>query len=178
MTARDRSPSLAWIAFKVLAQMIVFWSLFLAVLPLAIRHIEASLGIAPFHNSSSTWTIAAWVVFALGGSLGLTSAGIMAFHGRGTPLPLDPAPKLVIRGPYAHVRNPMAIGGLAQGLAVALLLGSFGVAAYVVTGTLLWQFIVRRWEEADLERRFGEPYRQYRAAVPCWIPNLAPFRAA
>ena len=37
---------------------------------------------------------------------------ILAFAslGRGTPMPLDPPRRLVIKGPYRFVRNPMYIG--------------------------------------------------------------------
>ncbi len=71
----------------------------------------------------------------------------MAWFGAGTPLPLDPAVRLVLVGPYRHVRNPMAIAGLAQGAGVGLMLGSPGVLAYVAAGLLFWNFVVRRWEE-------------------------------
>lgn len=133
-------------------------------------------GVARFHTGDQVVELCGWAVFAMGGVLGLVSASIMALHGRGTPLPLDPASRLVVRGPYAHVRNPMAIGGLAQGVGIGLVFGSWGVLVYVATGALLWQMFVRRWEEADLLKRFGEPYARYRVEVPCWRPKRTPYR--
>ena len=90
--------------------------------------------------------------------------------GRGTPLPLDCPPKLVVRGAYRLVRNPMAVSGLSQGMAVAIGFGSISIACYVVVGMVFWNYFVRPIEEADLEKRFGESYRLYRSKVKCWIP--------
>ncbi len=99
----------------------------------------------------------------------------MVRYGDGTPLPADCTRRLSIAGPYRYVRNPMAMGSLAQGFAVGLFLGSPLVLLYALAGTLGWNFVVRPWEEHDLEQRFGEPYRRYRDAVRCWIPRLHPF---
>lgn len=98
----------------------------------------------------------------------------MAVAGEGTPLPADSPRKLIIVGQYRYVRNPMAMSSLMQGLCVALWLNSPLVAGYVVAGALLWNFLARPWEEADLKRRFGEPFRLYRREVRCWWPRLLP----
>ena len=116
------------------------------------------------------------MLFVLGGALGLTSGAVMAVRGRGTPLPADCPRELVVAGPYRFVRNPMAVAGLAQGVAVGIFLGSPVVVAYALAGGPAWHLLVRPWEEADLERRFGEPYRRYRAAVRCWLPRFPGYR--
>jgi len=118
------------------------------------------------------------ILFALGGSLGLASGLVMAVRGRGTPLPADCARELVVAGPYRYIRNPMAVAGLTQGVAVGVFLGSPAVIAFALLGGPVWHLFVRPWEEADLERRFGEPYRRYRAAVRCWLPRLPGYRHA
>jgi protein-S-isoprenylcysteine O-methyltransferase Ste14 len=61
----------------------------------------------------------------------------------------------VLAGPYRHVRNPMAVAGIAQGVAVALWLGSWAVLLYAVSGALLWHMAIRSAEERDLAERFG-----------------------
>jgi protein-S-isoprenylcysteine O-methyltransferase Ste14 len=100
----------------------------------------------------------------------------MSRVGRGTPLPLDAATRLVVSGIYEHVRNPMAISGIGQGLAVALFLGSPLVAVYALMGATLWQFVFRPLEEADLRKNFGADYENYCRAVRYWIPNRQPFK--
>jgi protein-S-isoprenylcysteine O-methyltransferase Ste14 len=32
-----------------------------------------------------------------------------------------------------------------------------------------------RWEEPDLEQRFGKEYREYKENVPRWIPRRTPW---
>ncbi len=60
---------------------------------------------------------------------------------------------------------------------MGLYLGSSAVLLYVIAGGVVWNFLVRPWEEADLERRFGDEYRAYRAQVRCWIPRRIPYPA-
>ena len=98
----------------------------------------------------------------------------MAVAGRGTPLPVAMPSRLVIAGPYRFVRNPMAMAGIVQGIAIGILLSSWVVIAYAVIGSVIWNLAVRPHEEADLDQRFGADFRRYRDAVRCWIPRLRP----
>ena len=166
-----RPGSRAWNSLKTIGQIVVMWTMLLGLLPLGIDHCERWLGM-PRLPPLPTVGAALFVAASL---LGLVTANVLVRDGEGTPLPLDTARKLVVAGPYRHVRNPMAMFGFAQGIGVGLWLGSPGVLAYTAAGIAIWQFVARPWEEIDLEQRFGEPYRRYRAAVPCWIPRLAPY---
>lgn len=158
---------------KTLAQTVVFWTIFLVVLPWIVSRLENRLGIPGFEPNRP----AAVIIFVVFGSLGLSSGYTMARIGEGTPLPTDSPRKLVIAGPYRWVRNPMAVAGLVQGAATGLWFGSFLVFAYIVAGGLLWNIAIRPSEEADLEARFGEAFRDYCDEVSCWIPRLRPFSA-
>lgn len=107
-------------------------------------------------------------------ALGVWSALTMATRGRGTPLPIAMPNGLVVDGPYRLVRNPMAVAGIVQGVAVGTILSSWLVVVYAVVGSVFWNYAVRPREEADLEARFGHDYRRYRERVRCWIPQFAP----
>lgn len=155
---------------RTAAQVIVFWGFFLVIVPHAILLLERSLGI-PAAPDSIARRGPAVALFLLGGTVGLAAAWHMAVIGRGTPMPTDPASHLVVTGPYALIRNPMAASGLLQGLAVALWHGSWTLVAYVALGAVLWQLGPRPIEERELEKKFGDDFRLYRAAVRCWWPR-------
>lgn len=155
---------------KTILQVIIFWTTFLAVLPLGIVSIEDQIGVERYDFIGQS--AIAIGLFALASALGLVSAYHMSVHGRGTPLPLDAPRRLVIRGPYRVVRNPMAIAGLAQGAAVGIGLGSWLVPIYVLCGGVLWNWFARPHEEAHLLREFGAPYARYQDRLRCWIPSF------
>ncbi|QYK46985.1 MAG: isoprenylcysteine carboxylmethyltransferase family protein [Phycisphaeraceae bacterium] len=152
-------------------QVLVFWTFFLAVVPAAIGLVERELGVPVWEGIKPWRRLAAGAMFAGASAIGLWSATAMAIRGRGTPLPTDPAVELVTTGPYAWVRNPMAVAGLLQGLSVAIYLGSGLTLAYVLLGCAIWQVAVRPQEERELLARFGERYEAYRRRVRCWLPR-------
>jgi protein-S-isoprenylcysteine O-methyltransferase Ste14 len=158
---------------RTLAQTTVFWTVFIVLAPWGIHAGERALGITGF--SFSGQRVVAGMVFAAMTTLNLGSGVIMAVAGRGTPFPRDTARELVVRGPYRYLRNPMGLGGLGVGIAVALWFGSWTIVAYVVAGGILWHAIARPMEERDLEERFGDAYRRYRANVRTWIPRITPY---
>jgi protein-S-isoprenylcysteine O-methyltransferase Ste14 len=166
--ARTAPP--AWNVAKTLGHTAVFWTVFLFLLPAAITAGETALGLSAFQLDGQR--VLGGIMFASCGALGLTSGAIMAIAGKGTPLPLDSARRLVMCGPYRYVRNPMAVAGIGQGVAVGIWLGSWPVIAYAVAGGAIWHWIIRPLEERDLVQRFGEPYERYRAAVRCWLPRM------
>ena len=152
------------------AQILAFWGLFLGVIPLVLTFVEQRWGLSlPFPSIAG---VAGVVVLVLASALGLWSAAAMSTRGGGTPLPAAMPNRLVVAGPYRFVRNPMALSGIVQGVAVGLILSSWLVIVYAIAGSLLWNYVVRPLEESDLEARFGDEYRRYRSAVRCWCPRL------
>jgi protein-S-isoprenylcysteine O-methyltransferase Ste14 len=166
-----RPASVAWNVTKTAIQATVFWSLLLVAVPLVLRAVGVWLGLESPGWPPAAAIVGGAVIFVAASTLNLAAARAIAVHGDGTPLPIDATRRLVVRGPYRYVRNPMAIAGIGQGVAVGVMLGSWIVVAYAVAGALFWQVLVRPWEEADLRERFGPEFDAYRAAVPCWVPR-------
>jgi protein-S-isoprenylcysteine O-methyltransferase Ste14 len=150
------------------AQVVVFWGLFLWIVPRGIVEFTTGMGGTPFHDGGPS--LAAMILFSVASGLGLWSAWCIAIQGGGTPLPTATAPELVVVGPYRFIRNPMAVAGIAQGVAVGWYLGSAIVIVYAICGAFVWQYVAQPVEERDLIKRFGEPYFMYRHQVPLWIP--------
>lgn len=175
MFRQAKAASVNTYLFKTLAQIVIVWGLILFVFPYLITVLEDKIGISRFQFPLQRPL--AVLLFVTISSLGVWAAIVMSRVGKGTPLPLDHASELVVVGPYRYVRNPMALSGIGQGLAVALFLGSPLVAAYALMGSAIWQYVFRPPEEDDMAERFGEPYEEYRRAVRCWVPRASEFRA-
>jgi protein-S-isoprenylcysteine O-methyltransferase Ste14 len=95
--------------------------------------------------------------------------------GEGTLAPWDPPRRLVLRGPYRHVRNPMIVGVLTVLFGEAALLGSGAVAIWALVFFAVNAVNFPLVEEPQLERRFGDDYATYKRHVPRWIPRLRPW---
>jgi protein-S-isoprenylcysteine O-methyltransferase Ste14 len=94
------------------------------------------------------------------------------WFGRGTPAPFDPPRRLVIRGPYRFVRNPMYIGaGLALSGA-ALFYESLTLLIYGAVFLLAAHLFVMLYEEPTLRRTFGPDYEAYCHHVRRWWPGV------
>ena len=110
-------------------------------------------------------------LIAAGLALWLWTVRLFARVGRGTLAPWDPTRRLVVEGPYRHVRNPMISAVATVLLGEALLLGSTELlmwfALFLAINTAYFALV----EEPGLERRFGDEYRKYRRTVPRWLPR-------
>lgn len=95
--------------------------------------------------------------------------------GKGTPAPWAPPERLVVLGPYRHVRNPMNSGMVLILGAEALLFGSWHLAGWMGVFFLVCAIYFPFHEEPGLERRFGDAYRLYKENVPRWIPRIRPW---
>jgi len=129
--------------------------------------------------------LASWPLVVLGGlvvALGLAlivqTVALFATVGDGTLAPWDPTSRLVVRGPYRRVRNPMISGVLCVLLGEALLFGSPAVLAWFAVVFAINAVYFPLVEEPGLQDRFGADYEAYRAAVPRWLPRLRPWQPA
>lgn len=109
-------------------------------------------------------------VCALGGLIAFWCIFAFVFVGKGTPAPFDPPRRLVVRGPYRYVRNPMYLGAGLALLGAALFYRSLPLLGYVALLFVAVQSLIVWYEEPTLERAFGDEYRAYRARVRRWLP--------
>jgi len=92
---------------------------------------------------------------------------------KGTPVPLNPPPRVVATGPYAHVRNPMVSGLLVVVVGAGVLLRSVSIVFIVTPLLVLVGFIeLKMLEEPELEKRLGQEYIEYRKRVPMFFPRI------
>ena len=98
---------------------------------------------------------------------------LFALVGQGTPAPWNPPKRLVVSGPYRHVRNPMITSVLAMLGGEALLAGSAAIAIWLGVFFLINVVYFKLVEEKKLEQRFGGEYTEYRRNVPRWLPRLS-----
>jgi len=111
------------------------------------------------------------IVAVFGVSLALWCVLVFAVVGRGTPLPFDPPRRLVVRGPYRFVRNPMAVGVGSALTGAALFYESWNLAAFAGVFFLIIHLFVVLYEEPTLRRTFGDEYAAYCDAVRRWWPR-------
>ena len=130
-------------------------------------------------QSGATFGLLAFVglpLIALGLALLVSTIKLFVSVGRGTLAPWDPTTRLVVRGPYRYVRNPMISGVLFILLGEAALFNSIPLlvwsAAFFAVNAIYFPLV----EEPGLARRFGDDYERYKANVPRWLPRMRPWR--
>jgi protein-S-isoprenylcysteine O-methyltransferase Ste14 len=114
---------------------------------------------------------------ALGGTGALLAAWCIfsfALVGRGTPAPFDPPRRLVTRGPYRWMRNPMYVGAGLALLGAAVFYESLPLLLYCLAFWLITHLFVVWYEEPTLRRSFGAEYERYSQHVKRWWPTRLP----
>ena len=124
--------------------------------------------------ASWPWVVLGGLVAAAGLALIVQTVALFATVGKGTLAPWDPTARLVVRGPYRRVRNPMISGVLCVLLGEALAFGSPAVLGWFAIVFAVNAVYFPLVEEPGLQERFGADYEAYRAAVPRWLPRLRP----
>ncbi len=116
------------------------------------------------------------IIGLIGFVLFVASVRMLILIGRGTLAPWNPTKRLVVRSLYRYQRNPMISGILLLLLAEAALLSSWPILLWALFFFLLNNIYFTFKEEPDLERRFGEEYREYKQNVRRWLPRYRPWQ--
>ena len=114
--------------------------------------------------------IAGGILVVLGGALAVWCILTFAILGRGTPAPFDPPRRLVVRGPYKFVRNPMYLGAALALCGAGLFYQSTVLVGYALLFLVVVGLFVHWYEEPTLRRLFGVEYEAYCGRVRRWWP--------
>jgi protein-S-isoprenylcysteine O-methyltransferase Ste14 len=115
--------------------------------------------------------VAGMIMVTIGTAIALWCVFTFVFIGKGTPAPFDPPRKLVIRGPYRFVRNPMYIGAGMTLAGAALFYESVSLLIYAAIFLAVAHLFVIAYEERVLRRSFGSEYEAYCRRVRRWLPK-------
>lgn len=133
------------------------------------------IGIIKAIQTGHTWrgvmipvprSVATILVCATGAAAALTVVNL-ALKGLGAPFAIALSRRLATDWLYARTRNPMVLACLAWLVAVGLWLQSAFFLVWVlvlVTPALI--VVLKVYEERELEIRFGEAFRAYKARTP------------
>ncbi|MEO6119839.1 MAG: isoprenylcysteine carboxylmethyltransferase family protein [Terriglobales bacterium] len=182
--------TIAWIIAIVYATIPVFW---LVIHPFAERWRRSNIGSRPLLGGAlllinlatiiftepwrderlytTPWTWLAWAVLFVAGAAMYRRIGHFGFDNLIGRTELDPQlqQRLVITGMHARLRHPIYLAHLL--MLAAWTIGSGLTVAYALSVVaVITGFFMIRAEEAELERRFGDEYREYRRRVPALLP--------
>lgn len=104
------------------------------------------------------------LVLVVGFAFGLPAFRMMKKSGQ-DPKPWKPTPALLAQGIYRYTRNPMYVGMTLNIIGVGFLLGNLWVVLLAALFLVVVHYTSVLPEEAYLDEKFGEPYRQYRKQV-------------
>src|ERR671919_143268 len=113
------------------------------------------------------WIIAGSLILI---GLALAVAGIRNFSRARTPVPTNkPTRALVTTGIHGWTRNPIYLGMFLVygGIGIAVRSPSILILTLPLAIAIRYGVVAR--EEAYLERRFGDTYRDYKARVRRWV---------
>jgi protein-S-isoprenylcysteine O-methyltransferase Ste14 len=113
------------------------------------------------------WTLGGGLIVA---GLAIMVAGIRNFSRADTPVPSNlPVRALVTTGIHGWSRNPIYVGMflLYAGIGIAAL--SPWILVLALPLVIILRYVVVAREEAYLERRFGDAFRDYKARVRRWL---------
>lgn len=112
--------------------------------------------------------------YVIGGVLAVTGVAIVA-SGIRVMRRIDKSPdhgdeptELLTEGPFGYSRNPLYLGIVVAYLGLTIVIDTVWPLLPLIP--LVWYFdLMARREEAYLEARFGDQYREYRNEVRRWL---------
>lgn len=115
------------------------------------------------------------IVFGLGLIVLLICLIDFTSKAKETLAPFEPPKKLVKKGPYRYVRNPIYFGVLLMTGGIGIISASVLTVFYLVILFAALHLRIILFEEPSLAKRFPD-WREYATNVPRWIPRLKPWK--
>ena len=113
------------------------------------------------------WTAGAGLILI---GVAIVAAGVRNFSRAATPVPSNqPVRALVTTGIHGWSRNPIYVGMFLLYAGIGIAARSPWVLILALPLVIILRYGVVAREEAYLERRFGDAYRDYKARVRRWL---------
>jgi protein-S-isoprenylcysteine O-methyltransferase Ste14 len=113
------------------------------------------------------WTAGGSVILI---GVAILAAGARNFSRAATPVPSNqPVRALVTTGIHGWSRNPIYIGMFLVYAGIGIAAGSPWILILALPLAIALHYVVVAREEAYLERRFGDAYRDYKVRVRRWL---------
>jgi len=112
------------------------------------------------------------VLMVFTGAIVIFSALNLALQGHGAPFAIKLTEKLAIGKLYSWTRNPMLLGAFGFLISVGIWLGSMLFILWIILLlTPSFIFMIKIYEERELEIRFGNSYLEYKKRTPGLWPK-------
>ncbi len=165
-SAADRSPR----KFAICAVAPLVFFTILCAIAVGLYYLGKLMSLPEIRSPIATFVGYPFIIVGLMLMLGSVSQFL---YSRGTPVPMNPPPKLVSGGLYHYVRNPMVAGLFIFVAGLGLLLGSLTILLVLLpllVAALTWE--IKSIEEPELAQRLGQDYLDYRSRTPMFFPRL------
>ncbi len=112
-----------------------------------------------------------WILMLVTGVVMLLTVLNLALGGFGAPFAVALSQRLAVRWMYAWTRNPMVLSTIVFLLSVGLWLQSTLFILWMIVLVIpAWLFLLKVFEERELEIRFGASYLEYKHRTPMlWL---------
>lgn len=107
--------------------------------------------------------------FGIAGVALITSAILTLRRHNTTVMPHKASDTLVITGPYQRLRNPIYLGDVFLLFALAEITKNIWFVIFAIVFAVAVTYLAILPEEAHLEARFGDAYRDYKEKTRRWI---------
>jgi protein-S-isoprenylcysteine O-methyltransferase Ste14 len=113
-----------------------------------------------------------WILMVVTAVVMLLTVLNLALGGLGAPFAVALSKRLAVNWLYAWTRNPMVLSTIAFLISVGLWLQSTLFILWMIVLVIpAWLFLLKVFEERELEIRFGAAYLEYKARTPMLWPR-------